>query len=51
MSFSKYLTFLNLIKCILALFPIESQVIIHSYQLVILVAVLEEPLAALVALG
>ena len=51
MSFSKYLAFFNLIKFILALFPIKSEVIIHSYQLVTLVAMLGEPLAALVAVG
>ena len=51
MSFSKYLAFLNLIKFILVLFPIKSEVIIHSYQLVTLLEVLGEPLAALVAVG
>ena len=50
MSFSKYLVLLNLIECILALFPIEA-LVIHFYQLVTLVAVLGEPLAALVAVG
>ena len=49
MSFQKYLAFLNSIKCILALFCVEYTVIIHSYQLVTLVAVLGEPLVALVA--
>ena len=51
MSFQKYLAFLNSIKCILALFRIESKAIIHSYKLVTLVAVLGEPLVALVAVG
>ena len=51
MSFSNYLEFFNSIKCILVLFPIESSVIIHSYQLVTLVAVFGEPLVALVAVG
>ena len=51
MSFPKYLAFLNSIKCILPLFHIESLVIIHSYQLVTLVAVVGDPMAALAEVG
>ena len=43
MSFSKYLAFFNSNKCIMVLFPIESYVIIHSYQLVTLVAMFASP--------
>ena len=40
MSFAKDLVLVNSIRCILALFQIESEVIIHSYQLVTIVAAL-----------